>query len=221
MKSKSVGTIYALVNVLNGMHYIGQTTEKPGHRYKKHLSSARTGSLMRIHMAIKQHGEQNFELRILQSEVPLDILNYTEAYYIQKFDSVRNGYNTDDGAHASHRERVLSAEHRVFVNERNIKWHKNNPEKSKAIIEKMNAVRLAKGVSEESRKKISESQKGNTNRKKGTKPAPISTEALIKMSKLKKGMKRTESEKQAMRAGWAKRKAQIAALKLPVKIQFN
>lgn len=209
-----------IVNVLNGMKYVGQTTKNPKKRLAEHLSGAKYGSSMRLHFAIRQFGEQNFELRILQSDIPLDILDYTEAYYIAKYDSIKSGYNDDDGNRSVHRDRMLSLEHRLLVNERNIRWHKQNPEKSKAIIEKMNAARAAKGVSEATRKKLSEASKGNQ-RNKGNKQPPCSEENKQAMRDARKGVPRSEAVKQAMRAGWARRKAQIAALQLPVQIKFN
>lgn len=133
-------------------------------------------------------------------------------YYIARYNAVSDGYNVDDGNASVLRERVLSQEHRSLVNQRNIEWHKNNPEKSKAILDKMNASRLAKGTSEETRKKLSSAKQGNQY-KKGKKQPPMSQASRDKLSAQRKGKKRTEAEKEAMRAGWAARQARIEALK--------
>lgn len=213
MKPTRTATIYCIVNLVNGKKYVGQTVKKPKYRFADHFASAKCGSPMKFHIAIRQFGEQNFELRILQSDVPLDILDYTEAYYIVKYDTVLSGYNVDDGGGKQKREWCQSEQMRKAVGEWSRQWHKDNPEKSKALIAKATAVRLAMGVSDETRRKLSLARMGNTNHT-GKTGYRHTEESKILMSKVTKGKKKTEVHKRAMRIGWARRRAAIEARSL-------
>ena len=51
---------------------------------------------MAIHKAIKKYGKQNFTLEIVET-VNKNYLNEREIYWIQKYNSYDNGYNSNKG----------------------------------------------------------------------------------------------------------------------------
>lgn len=94
------GYIYKHTNKVNGKVYIGQTTQKPEIRWGRKGSNYSKQRLFR--RAISEFGWDNFDHEVLE-EVIADnkkdlkyMLNEREAYYILKYESIRNikGYNT-------------------------------------------------------------------------------------------------------------------------------
>lgn len=85
------GKIYMLTNNINGMKYIGQTTEEVNVRISRGY-----GSATRIGTAIEIHGLGNFTLQTLETGITTQIdLNRRENYYIQHYGtlSLLRGYN--------------------------------------------------------------------------------------------------------------------------------
>jgi len=56
--------VYQITNKLNGMQYIG-VTYNPHRRFLLHCSDARNNSRSYIRDAIKKHGKENFDLKVL------------------------------------------------------------------------------------------------------------------------------------------------------------
>lgn len=84
-------TIYAHINSINKKAYIGITKRKPEERWGKNGYGYRKQT--KFFNAILKYGWNNFEHKILEKAESEDIALEKEAYYIQKFDSIQNGYN--------------------------------------------------------------------------------------------------------------------------------
>lgn len=103
-----VGWIYKWTNKINGKVYIGQTMNKNGYkeRWNQHIYNARYVSESNknyFYRAIRKYGSEGFDKEILES-VKSDSksglkekLDKLEIYYIEKFDSFNNGYNSTLG----------------------------------------------------------------------------------------------------------------------------
>ena len=87
-----MGLIYMYRNKLNNMKYIGQTVNSLEHRLSAHLSNT-VYSCSYIDRALQKYGKDNFEFSILEDNIPNDLLNDKEIYYIKKYNTFNNGYN--------------------------------------------------------------------------------------------------------------------------------
>lgn len=107
--------IYKIENLINGKCYIGQSIDIKS-RWRQHKStifnSQNKNYEFPIYKAIRKYSLNNFSFEILE-ECDVSFLNEREKYWIQKYDSYRNGYNQDEGGNnASHfiklsKEKVL------------------------------------------------------------------------------------------------------------------
>lgn len=92
------GVIYKITNKINGKVYIGQTVQDVKERFYQHCAEKCEEAVakMAIHKAIKKYGKQNFTLEIVET-VSKNDLNEREIYWIQKYNSYYNGYNSTKG----------------------------------------------------------------------------------------------------------------------------
>lgn len=77
--------------------YIGQTTLSVEERYNQHMKPSAHKKNYKIYKAILKYGVENFYFEVLESGIPEDELNEKEIYYIEKYDSFKNGYNSTKG----------------------------------------------------------------------------------------------------------------------------
>lgn len=102
--------IYKWTNLVNGKVYIGQTQN-----FYMRMSKYRSGYFNRhLGFSIKKYGVDNFDITILEKDVPIDLLNIREQYWINYYSSYNQekGYNI---AHIAGSNRGLPA------------WNKNIP----------------------------------------------------------------------------------------------
>lgn len=52
--------IYCIENKVNGMKYVGLTTDTIQKRFRKHLSKSKSNDKEYLHNAISKYGEENF-----------------------------------------------------------------------------------------------------------------------------------------------------------------
>lgn len=103
------GIIYQYTNLINGKVYIGQTTTSLETRHKKHLSQLNDNTY--FHRAIKKYGIENFNLIILEQDIPLEILDEREIYWIKEKDAYYRsgkGYNLTKGGQWSNSTQKLT-----------------------------------------------------------------------------------------------------------------
>lgn len=99
LTDKRVGTIYKIENLINHKVYIGQTIMNVKDRWYRHCEIngvSESEKAMPIKRAILKYGKENFSFEAVE-EVPKDSLDDREKYWIDKFDSYRNGYNATVG----------------------------------------------------------------------------------------------------------------------------
>jgi len=99
-----MGEIYIIKNKISSKVYIGQTTQGSEVRFKQHLKLLKSNSTQIIHKAIKKYGKENFYFEVLEDNIPLDLLNEKEEYYIALYDCFHNGYNLCEGGNQPRRQ---------------------------------------------------------------------------------------------------------------------
>lgn len=92
------GTIYIICNTINDKVYIGQTTLDIESRFKQHIKKSTLKSRKyKLYNAMKKYGVEKFYIGKVESNIPIEDLDNKEIYYIKKYDSFENGYNSTKG----------------------------------------------------------------------------------------------------------------------------
>ena len=152
-----VYTIYKSVNTKTGKVYVGFDSNWPN-RIKIHKSSYKKQKC-KFYRAILKYGWDAFDWSVLYQSYDRDhTLKVMEKFFIEEYDSYRNGYNSTLGGDGcfglSHTE-----ESRKKISEKN-KIPK--PQTAEHIKKRSDSLRgkKRKPLSEETKKKISEKTKG-------------------------------------------------------------
>ena len=91
--------IYKYTNKINGKCYIGQTVN-PNQRHNQHKSSHLNEKDRNYHTkfnrALRKYGWENFDYEIVEEVVEIEKIYEREGYFIEKYNSIENGYNTID-----------------------------------------------------------------------------------------------------------------------------
>lgn len=159
--------IYKHTNKINGKSYIGQTKNikmrwRPeGYKYCR-----------KFYHAILKYGWDNFTHEILRECDETDV-DFWEVYYIGFYDTINNGYNLEGGGCAN---KTVSAETRALISKAGM----GRPSHFKGKTPWNKGLKM----SEEVRKKLSESHKG--------KRQPLSEETKRKISQAQIGKKVSE-----------------------------
>jgi len=86
--------VYLVTNQANGKQYVGFTSQRPEKRWYGHKWSAKSGSPFRFHAAIREFGVESFTFKVLIRCGSPEVAVRIEAFWIEKLDTVANGYNT-------------------------------------------------------------------------------------------------------------------------------
>ncbi len=94
-----MGYIYRIINNINGKSYIGKTEITPEIRFKRHKSESKKEKKKDrpLYRAFRKYGIENFSLETLEECNEGQELCNKEIYYIEKYDTFRNGYNCTIG----------------------------------------------------------------------------------------------------------------------------
>ena len=89
--------IYYIKNLVNDKMYVGQTGDFTN-RWAHHRNDLKNGKHhnVKLQNAWNKYGEDNFEFGVLEECEP-DKLNERETYWIEHYDSLKNGYNLSEG----------------------------------------------------------------------------------------------------------------------------
>jgi len=147
----SIFTIYKITNKLNEKPYIGFTKHNEQKRLKEHVYHAtHQNKPYRLSQAIRKYGAESFTIEVLyQSQDGEYTLKTMEEYFINEYDSHRNGYNMNEGGSGS----------LEYTEEQKKKRSENNYWKGKDRSGELNPM-FGRKHSEESKRKMSDKQKG-------------------------------------------------------------
>lgn len=128
--------IYKITNTINNKCYIGLTSRDFSVRLKEHLTlSNRNTCNTKFHLALRKYSIDLFSIEILEYDIAtITEANSREIFYIDKFDSYRNGYNMTKGGFGrtdyyfsdSARQKMSKSKHGTILSDS----HKNNIRKS-------------------------------------------------------------------------------------------
>jgi len=92
------GTIYLIINKVNGHKYVGQTTQGMNKRWKQHIDEAKRMSPYPLHKAMRKHGNHNFMIKEI-CDCNENELDEREIHYIKEYNTFNNveGYNATLG----------------------------------------------------------------------------------------------------------------------------
>lgn len=163
--------IYLITNTLNNKQYVGVTTNSLENRWRSHRSRARCDSSTHFHNAIRKYGENAFHCQVLE-EVTTENASDRERYWIAE---LRPTYNSTSGGQDTF---VISEDVRNKMSSSKIGI--NNPMYGRTGID---APRYGVTHTSETRAKLADLARGNTNRRGATQ----TPEARAKMSAAKRG----------------------------------
>jgi group I intron endonuclease len=150
--------IYKITNIETQDFYIGKTTKNITTRFSAHKSVSKRGSKSHLHRAIRKYGFENFQISILEQNISDEnLLNEREIFHIQK---LQPRYNMTSGGEGT-----------------------SGLKRTKEHYEKVSKALKGRPLSEETKRKISESKKGKTSNRKGVK---LSQETINKMIQSRK-----------------------------------
>lgn len=89
--------VYKAENVFTGETYVGATSKSMEDRKNDHLTKSEKGSGNFFHQAIQTYGADSFVWSELDVAYSMQELAEKETLYIYKYDSVKNGYNSNLG----------------------------------------------------------------------------------------------------------------------------
>ena len=97
-----MGYIYLITNKINNKKYVGKTTQSIKKRWQEHLrnSKKKKYELRPLYNAIRKYGIENFVIKEIE-KCDADILSEREQYWIQHYDTYKNGYNATLGGDGS------------------------------------------------------------------------------------------------------------------------
>jgi len=144
------GVIYCYHCIPTGKKYIGQTINEK-HRKSSHICKAKTDCEFLFYRAVRKYGWENFIYGVIDS-FDENLLNEKEVYYIDYYDTFKNGYNNTIGGEGS-RGRTKTIQERKKLSEK-LKGKKKT-EEHKLKISRAHLQLNKKGIS------LSESHKQN------------------------------------------------------------
>ena len=91
-----VYSVYCVQNTQNKKVYIGYTSQTPDKRWSEHLVSSTTEDT-KWYRAIRKYGKDAFTLTCLYQTLDKPDVLEKEQWFIDRFQSIKNGYNTHVG----------------------------------------------------------------------------------------------------------------------------
>lgn len=139
--------IYLITNIENAKKYVGITKFSLNERFSQHI---KRGFLLTE--AIQKYGCQNFSIDLIEEVESAERAYELEQYYIREYNTkVPNGYNLTDGGDG------------IFGWEATEEYRKECSERAKKLHKEKKVGMYGKKHSDETKKKMSDSLKGNTN----------------------------------------------------------
>ena len=93
-----MGLIYKITNNQNDKVYIGKTIRSLKARWQEHKSDSKNSDKdYKLYRAMNKYGIENFNIEIIEDNIPENELGIKEQEYIKKFNSYYDGYNETFG----------------------------------------------------------------------------------------------------------------------------
>lgn len=92
---QDIGLIYKITNIVNNRCYIGKTIQELKDRIHDHFS--KWSNCKKLKEAINTYGKKMFIIEVLQDNIPYSELDLLETFYIDKYNSIEEGYNIKNG----------------------------------------------------------------------------------------------------------------------------
>lgn len=89
--------VYRIWNIFTKESYIGSTTQEIELRLKDHLQKSVKNVDNKFHKAIEDFCPQAFKIELLDEVETTDELAQKEIHYIEAYNTIKNGYNSDRG----------------------------------------------------------------------------------------------------------------------------
>lgn len=153
--------VYKHTNPHNGKVYIGITGQEPWRRWD--CGRGYIGNKY-FYRAIQKYGWENFLHEILYSGLTLEEANQIERSLIEKYDSTnpRKGYNIDLGGNGIGKMSQATLEKLSKAHKGQKAWNKGRPHPEKTR-QKISKALTGGHLSEETRRRMSESRRGEKN----------------------------------------------------------
>lgn len=149
-------SIYKITNTKTHKEYIGITKKTVHKRLLEHRSHSRNGSTYKFHLALNKYKNiSDWNVEILEFGLSFESAKLKEIFYIKKFDTFRNGYNSTLGGEGT---KGISRNNRGQQNPMFGKKHKQSSIEKNRQSNIEYAKNHSKKQSEETKKKISNSK---------------------------------------------------------------
>lgn len=91
--------IYKITNKYTGTSYIGKTIRTIEARLQEHHRDCQKyeNSNIPLYNAIQKYGWSSFDIEIIEQNIPNDLIDEKEQFYIAFYDTYNNGYNATKG----------------------------------------------------------------------------------------------------------------------------
>jgi len=149
--------IYKWTHKETGKSYIGQSIQDPNQRRLEHIAHSRhSDRTYHFHNAIRKYGVEAFDWEVIDYANTIEQLNYLEVFYMNKYDSINNGYNLREGGNnklhsEESKKRISDAQKAAYKRRRELgtntftrtkktkgwKWTDEQKEKLKPVQEKL------------------------------------------------------------------------------------
>lgn len=185
------GVIYCYHCISTGKKYIGQTDNERRRKYEHFSHYNKKCRDSKFYRAVKKYGWDNFIYGIIE-EVFIDEIDEMEIYFIEKYDTFKNGYNSALGGKTTrgykHTEKT-----KQLLREMKIGTKHSLKTRQKMSEDRVGRTAWNKGIltSAETKKKISDKLKGENH--------PLFNKGHTEEAKLKMSLSFTEERKEKIR----------------------
>lgn len=97
--------VYLITNLINNKKYVGQTQQGREERRWQEHSIFCINENKPLYNAIKKYGAENFEFKVIETDIPEELIDELEKYYIKYYNTFYlngQGYNMTEGGQGVH-----------------------------------------------------------------------------------------------------------------------
>lgn len=167
--------IYLITNTINNKRYIGQVIKHRGYqlRWKEHVNGTKYANTRLLSNAINKYGEDVFNIQLIQDDIPENLIDEREKYYIAKFNTFYQngaGYNMTIGGQGTHQYKFTKADKLKISESSKAFWKelKANPERLSERNSKISQKLKGRPKSDITRQRLSLAAKNRFKTSPGT-----------------------------------------------------